>query len=187
SPRLLHGRRPHLGPRPRARSGKKEADRHRIVGGRTRPSGRRHFFWRFPMVCKRFVLAWALLLLIAGAAAAQTGQGSLRGYVKDEQGGALPGVTVMAKSPALIQATTAVSDAEGYYRLLNLPPGTYTVTAELAGFASFRREDVLLRAGANFQVDMTLKIGAVQESVTVSGESPMLEISKPSHVLNISG
>ena len=80
------------------------------------------------MVRKRFVVAWALLLLIAGSAAAQTGQGSLRGYVKDEQGGALPGVTVMAKSPALIQATTAVSDAEGYYRLLNLPPGTYTVS-----------------------------------------------------------
>src|SRR5437773_12462524 len=91
------------------------------------------------MVCNRFTLASAFLVLIAATAAAQTGQGSLRGYVKDEQGGALPGVTVTAKSPALIQATTAVSDAEGYYRLLNLPPGTYTLTAELAGFAAFRQ------------------------------------------------
>src|SRR5258708_153096 len=99
------------------------------------------------MIGKRFALAGACLLLIAATAAAPTGQGSLRGYVKDEQGGALPGVTVTAKSPALIQPTTAVTDAEGYYRLLNLPPGTYTVTSGLTGFAALRPEGILLRRG----------------------------------------
>ncbi len=141
------------------------------------------------MVHRCFVLTSSVVLLLVTAASvtAQTGQGSLRGYVKDEQGGALPGATVTATSPALIQPATAVTDAEGYYRLINLPPGTYTVATDLTGFAPYKREDILLRAGATFQVDVTMKIGTLQESVTVSGESPMLEVSKPSNVLNISG
>src|SRR5256885_4322999 len=139
------------------------------------------------MILTRIALASTVWLLVAAGAAAQTGQGSLRGYVRDDQGGALPGVTITARSAAIMQPTTVLTDAEGYYRLVNLPPGTYVVTAELTGFATFRREDVLLRAGANFQVDMTMKIGTLQETVTVSGESPMLEVSKPSNVLNISG
>jgi len=139
------------------------------------------------MVRTRIAIACLVMLIAAAAAEAQTGQGSLRGYIKDEQGGALPGVTVTATSPALIQPTTTTTDAEGYYRLINLPPGTYVIKAELTGFAPYRREDVLLRAGANFQVDVTMKIGSLQETVTVAGESPMLEVSKPSNVLNISG
>ena len=139
------------------------------------------------MIRRQFFFACFLALTFAGAAAAQTGQGGLRGSVKDEQGGALPGVTVTATSPSLIQPSIAVSDAEGSYRLVNLPPGTYTIAAELAGFASSRRQDVLLRAGVTFQVDMTMKIGSLSETITVSGESPMLEVSKPSNVLNISG
>jgi hypothetical protein len=139
------------------------------------------------MIRKQYFFACLLALTFSGAATAQTGQGGLRGYVKDEQGGALPGVTVTATSPALIKPTITVSDAEGSYRLVNLPPGTYTVTAELAGFATSRRPDVLVRAGVTFQVDLTMNIGTLSETVTVSGESPMLEVSKPSNVLNISG
>ena len=139
------------------------------------------------MIRNRSLPFAVVAFLTAATAMAQTGQGGLRGYVKDEQGGALPGVTVTATSPALIQPATAVSDAEGSYRLVNLPPGTYTIAAELAGFASSRRQDVLLRAGVTFQVDMTMKIGSLSETITVSGESPMLEVSKPSNVLNISG
>lgn len=126
-------------------------------------------------------------LIHASTLAAQTGQGSLRGYIKDEQGGVLPGVAVTATSAALIQPATAVTDAEGSYRLINLPPGTYTIAAELAGFAPYRREGVLLRAGSTFQVDITMKIGTLAETVTVAGDSPMLEVSRPSNVLNISG
>jgi hypothetical protein len=136
---------------------------------------------------RQIVLSLVLVLLAAAVAAPQTGQGSLRGYVKDEQGGALPGVTISATSPALIQPATAVTDADGAYRLINLPPGSYTIKAELTGFATYRHEDVLLRAGATFQVDVVMKIGTLQETVTVAGESPMLEVSKPSNVLNISG
>lgn len=139
------------------------------------------------MVRRLVVFGTALVLLAAATVAAQTGEGSLRGYIKDEQGLALPGATVTATSPALIRPATTVTDGQGYYRLINLPPGTYQVVTELTGFAGSRREGVLLRAAANFEVDFTMKIGTLQETVTVSGESPMLEISKPSNVLNISG
>jgi hypothetical protein len=131
--------------------------------------------------------ACALFALTAGTALAQVGAGSLRGYIKDEQGGALPGVTVTATSPELISPATGVTDAEGYYRLINLPPGTYTITAELPGFATFRREGILLRAGVTFAVDIVMKIGTLEETITVSGDSPMLEVSKPGNVLNIDG
>src|SRR5262249_15058319 len=138
------------------------------------------------MIRSRLAFALVLQLCFAGSVVAQT-QGSLRGSVKDEQGGALPGVTVTATSPALFQPSTAVTEPDGGYRRISLPPGTYTVSAELTGFATYRRTDVLLRAGANFQVDIVMKIGSLQESVTVAGESPMLEVGKPSNVLNISG
>jgi hypothetical protein len=80
------------------------------------------------------LLAGLVGLVSPALVAAQGGDGSLRGAVKDDQGGALPGVTVTATSPALISPVVAVTDGDGTYRLINLPPGTYTLTAELAGF-----------------------------------------------------
>ncbi len=82
---------------------------------------------------------------------------------------------------------TAVSDTGGYYRLLNLPPGTYAVTAELAGFSSWRREGIIMRAGITFSVDVDLKVGALAETITVTGDSPMIETGRPTSVLNIDG
>ena len=132
-------------------------------------------------VCVVFVLAFPL------AVAAQTGQGSLRGYVRDAQGGALPGVTVTANSSELLRPVSVVTNEEGYYRLINLPPGTYSLTGELAGFSKFTRENVLLRAGATFAVDIELSLATIQETVTVSGDSPMVEVLRPGNVLNIDG
>jgi len=126
-----------------------------------------------------------LSLLTATQAAAQGGDGSLRGTVRDSQGGALPGVTITATSDVLLSPSVTVTDASGNYRLVNLPPGTFTVTAQLAGFSSARREGILLRAGSNFQVDVAMEIGALEESITVSGDAPMLEVTKPSNVLTI--
>jgi hypothetical protein len=105
----------------------------------------------------RCVIAVTLVGVLgtSAIAAAQTGAGSLRGYITDEQGGALPGVTVTTRSEALIQPVASVTDAAGYYRLINLAPGTYEVSADLTGFAPFKRQDILLRAGANFQVDIS--------------------------------
>jgi hypothetical protein len=137
----------------------------------------------------RTVVAVCLMVGLAIAnASAQSGDGSLRGRVVDEQGGALPGVTLTATSPALLSPSTAVSDAEGNYRLINLPPGSYAISAELAGFAISRREGVVLRAGSNFQIeDIVMRLGTLEETITVTGETPMLEVSRPSNVLNIEG
>jgi len=129
----------------------------------------------------------ALLALAAIPASAQTGDGSLRGYVRDQQGGVLPGVAVTATSPDLLAPVSAVSDTAGYYRLNNLPPGQYTLTADLTGFAAYKREGILMRAGSTFAVDIEMTLSTVQESVTVTGESPMIETSKPTSTLNIQG
>jgi hypothetical protein len=131
------------------------------------------------------------LLVVLNAAVfvaeAQSTGSSLRGYVKDDQGGVLPGVAVTATSPDMITPATGVTDETGYYRLINLPPGEYTVTAELAGFSTYQRTGILLRAAVNFQVDITMAIGTLAETITVAGDSPMLEVSKPGNVLNIDG
>jgi len=138
-------------------------------------------------VLRATLLAIVVLVAAAPLLQAQTTGSSLRGTVTDEQGGALPGATVTATSPDLIRPATAVSDSEGHYRIINLPPGEYTVTAELSGFAVFKRDGILLRAAVNFQVDVQMKLGGLSETITVSGESPMLEVSKPGNVLNIDG
>lgn len=138
---------------------------------------------RTRIVC--FVLAW--ITLLSAGAFAQGGNGSLVGYAKDEQGGVLPGVTVTATGPELIRPISAVTDSAGYYRLLNLPPGTYTLTAELTGFSTYKHEGILMRAGSTFAVDIPMKIGGLSETVTVSGETPMLDISRPGNVITIDG
>src|SRR5262245_42952397 len=104
----------------------------------------------------RVVVVLFSLMFVSLDAAAQTGLGGLRGYVRDEQGGALPGATVTATSPGILQPATTVTNEEGYYRLINLAPGTYQLSADLSGFAPFKREGILLRAGATFAVDITL-------------------------------
>jgi hypothetical protein len=136
----------------------------------------------------RSVVALLLLLsLTPSPTAAQTGLGGLRGYVRDAQGGALPGVTVIATSPESIRPIEGVTNEEGYYRLINLPPGTYQVTASLTGFAPFTREGILVRAGATFALDIALSLSAIQETVTVTGDSPMVEVLRPGNVFNIDG
>ena len=129
----------------------------------------------------------AVSVLASIPAHAQTEMGSLRGYVKDEQGGALPGVTVTATGPQILAPVVAVTDDTGYYRLLNLPPGTVTLTTELAGFAPYRREGIVMRAGSTFSIDIEVKVGTLQETVTVKAESPMLETLKASTSFAISG
>ncbi len=137
------------------------------------------------MRCRALLIV--LSLLFTATARAQTGDGSLRGYVRDESGAVLPGVTVTAASDVLISPITVVSDATGYYRVPYLPPGGYRLTFELSGFSTTVREGIGLRAGANFAVDIVMKIGAVQETITVTAETPMLEVAKPSNVLNVEG
>ena len=132
------------------------------------------------------VLVCLLGIVIVPEISAQSGNGSLRGKIVDEQGAAMPGATVTATSPQALTPVVAVTDGTGEYRLANLPPGTYTLKVELAGFSIVIREGILLRASANFQVDeLTMKLGSLEESITVSGKSPMVEVTNPTTTMNI--
>ena len=119
------------------------------------------------------LFGFAVLLLSASAYA----QGAIAGLVRDTSGAVLPGVTVEASSPALIEKTrTAVSDGSGQYRIENLRPGLYTVRFELAGFNQVSREGVELSGSATVSVNADLRVGALEETVTVTGESPVVDL-----------
>jgi hypothetical protein len=116
----------------------------------------------------------ALFVLLPSAAHAQA---SVTGVVKDSSGAVLPGVTVEAASPALIEKVrTAVTDESGRYRIVDLRPGTYTVNFTLTGFQSVRREGVELPGTFTATVDAELRVGSIEETVTVSGESPIVDV-----------
>ena len=119
--------------------------------------------------------------LVSGMAASpglaqQTG--TLAGVVRDAQGAVLPGVTVTASSEALIGGSrTTPTGATGTYQITGLPPGTYALTFELSGFSSFKREAVVVQVNQTTRIDVELAVGTLQESVTVSGESPVVDVS----------
>jgi hypothetical protein len=105
-------------------------------------------------------------------------QAVIAGSVKDTSGAVLPGVTVEAASPVLIEKVrSAVSDGNGVYRIEDLRPGTYTVTFTLPGFATLKREGIVLTGTFTASVDAEMKVGGLEETVTVTGESPIVDVS----------
>ena len=117
------------------------------------------------------------LLLSASTGWAQVSNGTIAGVVKDASGAVLPGVTIEAASPALIEKVrSSVSDGQGLYRIVDLRPGTYTVTFTLPGFSTLKREGLELTAGFTASVNADLKVGEVAETITVSGETPIVDI-----------
>ena len=96
---------------------------------------------------KTVVFAICLTLIMSTATFAQTGDGGLVGYVRDASGAILPGITLTATSPGLIGERQVFSDESGYFRIINLPVGFYTLIAELPGFSTFRQEAINVRAG----------------------------------------
>jgi hypothetical protein len=126
-----------------------------------------------------FAIGIALLVLCVPVhgLAQGTGGASVAGVVKDSSGAVLPGVTVEASSPSLIEKVrTAVTDASGQYRIIELRPGVYTVTYTLAGFTSLRREGIELTTNFTATLNVDLKVGAVAETVTVTGETPIIDV-----------
>jgi hypothetical protein len=102
---------------------------------------------------------------------------SLAGTVRDASGAVLPGVTIEAASPALLEKVrTAITDGTGQYRLENLVPGTYTVTFSLAGFSTVRREGVEVSGAQVITISADLRVGGVQETITVTGETPVVDV-----------
>ena len=125
-------------------------------------------------VWRAAAVAAALLLAIPGAAWAQS---AFAGVVRDTSGAVMPGVTVEAASPVLIEKVrSAVTDENGAYRIVDLRPGTYTLTFSLAGFNTQIREGVELAANFVATINVDLSIGTLQESVTVSGASPVVDV-----------
>ena len=128
---------------------------------------------------RRTAAACALTMVIASApAAAGQDAASIIGQVTDESGAVLPGVTVTASSPALqLQAVTVVTGPQGEYRVAPLPIGTYGVSYSLSGFQGVRRPGVRLTVGFVAKVDVALKVGSLEETVTVSGASPVVDVT----------
>jgi carboxypeptidase family protein len=118
------------------------------------------------------VLGW--LAIVPAAAYAQA---SITGVVRDTSGAVLPGVTVEAASPALIEKVrSVVTDNSGQYRIENLRPGTYSVTVTLPGFRTFKREGIELTGTFTASVNAELRVGTVEETITVTGETPVVDV-----------
>jgi len=133
-------------------------------------------------------LLFAIFVSSALTVSAQTvGNANIRGKVADETGGALPGVAVSVSSPALIGGQQeAVTDPEGVYRFAELPIGVYRISYELSGFQRHVRDEVQLSAGFTAELNITLKVGALAETVTVSGQSPVVDTSAAAPSVNLS-
>src|SRR5262245_37227326 len=104
-------------------------------------------------------------------------QGVIAGTIKDASGAVLPGVSVEAASPALIEKVrTAFSDGTGQYRIEDLRPGTYTVTFSLQGLSTFKREGIELTGSFTASINAELKVGTLAETITVTGETPIVDV-----------
>lgn len=132
------------------------------------------------MGIRRVVVVAPLLLffsLAVAAASAQEFRGRINGVVTDTSQAVLPGVTVTAASPALIQTQVTTTGADGTYRFPALPAGVYTLTFELTGFQKLTRADIRVVINTTLTVDSQLTVAALEQSVTVSGESPIVDSS----------
>ena len=130
----------------------------------------------------RLVVALLAVCLLASTHAfAQGGgastTGSINGKVADSSGGVLPGVTVTATSPSAMGVQSSVTDTGGNYRFPALPPGSYTVTFELPGFNTLKRENIQISMGFTAAVNVELAVASLQETVTVTGDSPVIDTS----------
>ncbi|MFN2447629.1 MAG: carboxypeptidase regulatory-like domain-containing protein [Vicinamibacterales bacterium] len=126
--------------------------------------------------------AWMVVVGLALLPAMVFAQSSFTGVVKDSSGAVLPGVTVEAASDVLIEKVrTVVTDSEGQYRIVDLRPGTYSLSFTLPGFNTFRRDELQLPSEFTMTVEAEMRVGAVEETVTVTGESPVVDVTTAVH------
>jgi hypothetical protein len=121
-------------------------------------------------------VVFVLLCSAAHAAAQNVASASIVGKVTDESGAGIPGATITVTGSALQVPHSAVSDPDGTYRVVDLPVGTYRASYELSGFQSYIRDELRLSVGFVAKVDVILKVGAIAETVTVSGASPVVDV-----------
>ena len=133
---------------------------------------------------RKSLLRWCLLALLIGpmavaSAYAQSFTGGLRGAVKDS-GGVIPGATVTLVNEGSGASREAVSNEQGQYNFAAVPPGSYTVKAALTGFKSYENKGVRIATQQFVTLDITLDVGSLQETITVTGEAPLIDTSNAS-------
>src|SRR5215471_18858399 len=137
----------------------------------------------------RTLRVWCLVVLaFVLAPAAAFAQASITGVVKDVSGAVLPGVTVEVASPALIEKTkSAISDGSGVYRIVDLRPGTYSMTFTLSGFQTVKREGIELTGTFTATINADLRVGAIAETITVTGETPVVDVQSAKREVVLTG
>ena len=136
---------------------------------------------------RRACLIVVLSLIPASVLAQGASTATIAGVVKDSSGAVLPGVTVEAASPALIEKVrSTVTDERGQYRLPELRPGVYTLTFSLAGFSTLKREGLELRTNFTAQVDAELKVSQLEETITVTGATPLVDVQSATQQRTVS-
>ena len=147
--------------------------------------GEAYSTWLFTPQRWRAVLAALLVFVGTTVLAAQTGTGVIEGLVVDESQSALPGVTVTLAGAALqVRSRIVVTDSAGTYRFPLLPPGSYDVNYELGGFQSVKRQDVRLNVGFVARLNVEMKVGTLEESITIIGQSPVVDVKTTSGQTN---
>ncbi|HXW06809.1 MAG TPA: carboxypeptidase-like regulatory domain-containing protein, partial [Vicinamibacterales bacterium] len=121
-----------------------------------------------------------VVLAFAASAHAQDFRGTITGRISDAQGGRLPGATVTATNVATNVGSTTTTGMEGQYTISYLTPGVYAVSVELSGFKKLVRENIEVRVGDRVTVDLSLEVGQMEETVSVTAESPLLELASGS-------
>ncbi len=136
-----------------------------------------------------YLFVFFIMFVFSATATAQTSAGgTIRGRILDATGAAIPGVTVTATSPNAAGSFNATTDESGDYRFVELPPEIgYTVRAAKEGFAPLSRTGIVVRAGANITLDLELKVGGVNQSVEITGSTPLLDTVSAEQTVNISG
>lgn len=138
-------------------------------------------------VSARSLVALAFLLLIEPVSLFAQSGAQLSGTVRDTSGAVLPGVTVEAASPALIEKVrSAVTDGSGQYRIIDLPPGQYSLTATLPGFNTYRRQGLVVSGTGTQTIPIEMMVGALQETVTVTGEAPVVDVQNTKRETTVS-
>src|SRR5277367_359712 len=126
-------------------------------------------------VFKPIVVCVCLLLLLVGSAVAQETTGGIVGTVKDQSGASIPNATITVTSSDLVGTKTLQTDASGYYRFANLPPGSYTITITATGFSTEKRT-LTVEVGHLPTVDVTLEVGKTTSVVEVTGAAPQIDV-----------
>lgn len=132
-----------------------------------------------------FAVGLVALLLFALSAIAQETTAGLQGTVKDPSGAVVAGAQVVVTANTLVGEKTTTSDSAGYYRLANLPPGTYTVTVKAQGFSTYKHEGVVLDTGHLPSLDVALQVGGTESVVEVSGEAPVIDVTTNHTMTNV--